>query len=90
MQIRPNSEAPINDTVRVHTFENDGWIPLAPFTTPQQWQLCHSFVNANVGSTKLNNILKHKLIVPDTKAKNLDQLYQHIPAMEGMDGLVCE
>jgi len=75
MQICPNSGVPINDTVQVRTFKDVGCNPLAPFTTPQQWQLCHLIVNTNIGTTKLNNILKHRLIVPDTKAKEINQLY---------------
>jgi hypothetical protein len=89
MEIFPNAEALIDDTVRVHSFEDDDWDPLAPFATPQQWQLCHSIVDTNLGKTKLNNILKRRLIVPDANAKNPDQLYQLIVDMEEMYGLVC-
>jgi len=75
MEIFPNTGAPIDDTVRVHSFEDEDWDPLAPFATPQQWQLCRSIVDTNLGKTKLNNILKQRLIVPDANAKNPDQLY---------------
>ena len=88
-EIFPNAGAPIDDTVRVHSFEDDDWDPLAPFATPQQWQLCRSIVDTNLGKTKLNNILKRRLIVPDANGKNPDQLYQLIADMEEMDGLVC-
>jgi len=88
-EIFPNAGAPIDDTVRVHSFEDDDWDPLAPFATPQQWQLCRSIVDTNLGETKLNNILKRRLIVPDANAKIPDQLYQLIADMEEMDGLVC-
>jgi len=37
----------------------------------------------------VNNILKWRLTVSDTNAKNPDQLYQLIVDMEEMDGLVC-
>jgi hypothetical protein len=46
-------------------------------------------VDTNLGKTKLNNILKWRLIVPDANAKNPHKLYQLIAKMEGMDGLVC-
>jgi hypothetical protein len=46
-------------------------------------------VDTNLGKTKLNNILKRRLIVPDGNATNPDQLYQLIADMEEMDGLVC-
>jgi len=88
-EIFPNTGAPINVTVRVHPFPDDDWDPLAPFATPQQWQLCRSIVDTNLGKMKLNNILKRRLIVPDANAKNPDQLYQLITDMEEMDGLVC-
>jgi len=45
-------------------------------------------VDTKLGKTKLNNILKPRLNVPDTNAKNPDQLYQLIADMEKMDGLV--
>jgi len=89
MELFPNAGAPIDDTVQVHSFEDDDGDPLAPFATPQQWQRCRSFVGTNLGKTKLNNILKRRLIVPDANAKNHDQLYQLIADMEEMDGLVC-
>jgi len=87
--IFPNAGAPIDDTVRVHSFEDDDWDRLAPFATPQQWQLCRSIVDTNLGKTKLNNILKRRFIVPDANAKNPDQHYQLIADMEEMDRLVC-
>jgi len=59
-EIFPNAGAPIDDTVRVHSCEDDDWDPLAPFATPQQWQLCRSIVDTNLGKMKLN---KH----PQTK-----------------------
>jgi len=88
-EIFPNAGATINDTVRAHPVEDDEWDPLAPFATPQHWQLCHSIVDTNLGKTKLNNILKRRLIVPDANAKNPDQLYQLIAEMEETDGFVC-
>jgi len=88
-EIFPDAGAPIDDTVRVHPFEDDDWDPLAPFAIPQQWQLCSSIVDTNLGKTKLNNILKRRLIVPDANAKNPDRLYQLIADMEEMDRLVC-
>jgi len=89
MEICPNAGAPINDTVRVHSSEDDDWDPLAPFATPHQWQLCRSIVDTNLGKPKLNNILKPRLIVPDANAKIPDQLYRRIADMEEMDRLVC-
>ena len=66
------------------------WLgPFAPFATPQQWRLCCSIVDANLGKTKLTNILKRRLIVPDANSKYPDQLYQLIAAMEEMDRVVC-
>ena len=50
----PNAGAPIDVTVKVDSFEDDDWDPLAPFPTPQQWQLCRSIVDTNLGKTKLN------------------------------------
>ena len=88
-EIFPNAGAPIDDTVRVHSFDHDDRDPLAPFATAQKWQLCHSIVDTNLGKTKLNNILKRRLIVPDANAKNPDQLYELIADMEEMDGRVC-
>jgi hypothetical protein len=88
-EIFPNAEAPIDHTVRVHSFEDDNWDPLAAFATPQQLQLCRSIVDTNLGKTKLNNIFKRRLIVPDANAKNVDQLYQLIADMDEMDRLVC-
>jgi len=58
IEIFPNAGAPIDDTVPVHAFDDDEWDPLAPFATPQQWQLCRSIGDTNLGKTKLNNILK--------------------------------
>jgi hypothetical protein len=46
-------------------------------------------VDTNLGKTKLNSILKQRLIVPDDNARNPDQLCQLIVGMEEMDGLVC-
>jgi hypothetical protein len=89
MEIFPNAGAPIDDTVRVHSFVDDDWDPLALFATPQQWQLCRSIVDTNLGKTKLNNILKRRLIVPDANAKNPDQLNPLIADMEEMDKLIC-
>jgi len=50
-EIFPNPGAAINDPVRVHSFEDDDWDPLALFATPQQWQLCCSIVDTNLGKT---------------------------------------
>jgi len=86
--IFPIAGAQIDDTVQVHSSEDDACHPLALFVTPQQWQLCRSIVDTNLDKTKLNNILKRRLIVPDTNAKNPDQLYPFIADMEEMDGLV--
>jgi hypothetical protein len=69
--------------------EDDDWDPLAQFATPQQWQLCRSIVDTNLGKTKLNNILERRLIVPDTNAKHPDQLNQLGADMEEIDGLEC-
>jgi len=88
-EIFPNAEAPIDDTVQVHSFQHDDWHPLAPFVTPQQWQLWCSIVDTNLGKTKLNNILKRRLIVPNANAKNPDQVNLLIADMEEIDGLVC-
>jgi len=68
--IFPNTEAPIGDTVHVHFFEDDDCDPLAVFATHQQWQLCHSIVDTNLGKTKLNNIIEWLLIVPNANANN--------------------
>jgi len=87
--IFPNTEAPIDDTVRVHSFEDYYWGPLALFAIRQQWQLCRSIVDDNLGITKLNNILKGRLIVSDANTKNPDQLYGLIADREEMDGLIC-
>jgi hypothetical protein len=58
MEIFLNTGAPIDGTVRVHSFQHDDWVPLALFATPQQRHLCPSSVDTNLGKTKLNNILK--------------------------------
>jgi len=89
MEIIPNAGAPINDTVRVHSLEDDDWDPLALFATHQQRQQCNSIVDTNQCKTKLNNILKGRLILPDAIANNPDLLYQLIQDMEAMDVLVC-
>jgi len=81
--------APIYNTVRVHSFEDNDWDSLAPFATPQQWQLCCSIVDTNLGKTKLNNNLKRRLIVPDANANNPDLLCQLIAHMAEMVGPVC-
>jgi len=52
----PNAGPPIDDIVCITSFELDNWDPLAPFTTPKQWQLCRSIVDTNVGKIKLNNL----------------------------------
>jgi hypothetical protein len=87
-EIFPNTWALINDTVQVHSFEDDDWDPLTLFATPQQWQLGHSIVDINLGKMKLNKFLKRIHIVPDANTKNTDQHYQLIVDMEEMDGLV--
>jgi hypothetical protein len=74
-EIYPNTEVQIDDTVRVQPIQDDDWDPLALFATLQQWQLCSSIVDTILGKTKLNNILKRRLIVPYANAKNPDQLY---------------
>lgn len=79
--------APINNTVRVQLFEDEDWYPLAVFATPKQWQLCSSIVDTNLGNMKLNNVLKRRLIVPDSNAENPDQLDHLITDMNEMDGL---
>jgi hypothetical protein len=89
LDIFPNARAPIDDTVPVQSFEDDDWDPLDLFATPQQWQLCCSIVDTDRGKTKLNNIIKRRLIVPDPYAKNPDQLNQLIADMEEIDGLGC-
>jgi hypothetical protein len=43
--IFPNAGAPIDDAVRVHSFEDDDWNPIALFAIPQKWQLCRSIVD---------------------------------------------
>ena len=48
------------------------------------------FVDTNLGKTKLNNILKRRLIEPDANTKTPDQHYELITDMDEMDGLVCE
>jgi hypothetical protein len=68
IELFPNAGALINDTVQVQTFEDDDWNPLAPFATPQQWELCSPIVGTNLCKMKLNNVLKRKLIVPDVNA----------------------
>jgi len=85
----PNAGAPIDDTVQVHSFEDDDWDPLAPFATPQQSQICCSIVDSNLGKTKVHNILERRLIVPHANVKNPNSLSQLIADMEKMDGLVC-
>jgi len=57
-EIFTNAGAPFDDTVQVQSSQDDDWDPLALIATPQQWQLCHSIVDTNLGKTKLNNILK--------------------------------
>jgi hypothetical protein len=71
-EIFPNAGGQIDDTVRVQSFEDDDLDSLALFGTPQQWQLCCSIVDNNLGKTKVNNILKRRLIVPDANANNRD------------------
>jgi len=71
MEIFLITGAPIDDTVRVLFFEDDDWDAVALFATPQQWQLCCSIVDTNLGKAKLNNILQWRLIVPDANAKAL-------------------
>jgi len=85
MEILSNAGTQIDDTVRVHSFEDEDWDPLPLFATPQQWQLCRSIMDTNLGKTKLSNILKRRLILPDANAKNPDQLHQLIADMEKMD-----
>jgi len=46
-------------------------------------------VDTNLGKTKVNNILKQKLIIPDTNAKPSDQLYLFIVDMKEIDGHEC-
>jgi len=87
--VLPNAGTPMDDTIQVHSFEDDDRDPLALFATPQKWQLCRSSVDTNLGKTKLNNIVKWSLIVPNANAKHHDQLYQLIADMEEMEGLVC-
>jgi len=85
--ILPHMGAPINNTVRIQLFEDEDWYPLAVFATPKQWQLCSSIVDTNLGNMKLNNVLKRRLIVPDSNAENPDQLDHLITDMNEMDGL---
>jgi hypothetical protein len=87
-EIFTNTGAPIDDTVRVHSFDGHDCDPHALFPTPQQWQLCSSIVDSDLGIAKLNNILKRRHIVPDADAKNPNQLFQLIVDMEEMNGLV--
>jgi hypothetical protein len=46
-------------------------------------------VDINLGKTKLYNILKRRLILPDGNDKNPNQHYQLIADMEEMDGHGC-
>ncbi|KAF8524251.1 hypothetical protein BDD12DRAFT_811059 [Trichophaea hybrida] len=85
----PHTGAPFDNIGHIPSFELDNWDPLSPFTTPEKWQLCRSIVDTNMGKTKLNNLLKRRLIVPGTDAKHADQLYQLIVDMDRMDGLGC-
>jgi len=89
MEIFLNAGAPIDDTACVQSYEDDDWDLFSPFATSQQWQLCCSIVATNQGTTKLNNILKRRLIVADANAKKPDHLYQLITDMEEMDGMGC-
>jgi hypothetical protein len=46
-------------------------------------------VDNNLGKTKVNIILPHKLIIPDTNANPSDRHYQFIVDMKEFDGQVC-
>jgi len=88
-ELFPNAETPINNIVQVQSFPKNHWDSRALFATPQQWLLCNSVVDTNLGKTKLNNILKWRLIAPNLNFKNPDQLSQSFGDMGIMDGLVC-
>jgi len=88
-EIFRNAGTPIDDKVWVQSFQYDNWDCPAPFATPQQSQLCHSLLDTNLGKTKLNNILKWRVIVPNTNNENLDQLYNLIACMKKINGLGC-
>jgi hypothetical protein len=82
IELFPNAGALINDTVQVQTFEEDDWNPLAPFATPQQWELCSPMVGTNLGKMKLNNVLKQKLIVPDVSAYTVISFFNSLRTLK--------
>ena len=86
-EVFPNAGRPLGDTVESF-FQYAHWEPLAPFETIEQWRLCRTIVEENIGQGKCDRMLQRDLFVPNAKISNAKQLCKLVAALEA-DGLGC-
>ena len=79
--------APHGDIIKPF-FQHADWEPLAPFVTIEQWQLCRTVVEANIGQGMCDRMLQRYLFVPNAKISSPKQLREFVGAL-GADGLDC-
>ena len=54
-------------------FQHADWEPLAPFATIEQWQLCRTVVEENIGQGMCDRMLQRYLFVPNAKISSAKQ-----------------
>ena len=86
-EVFPNAGAPLGDITEPF-FQHADWEPLAPFETIEQWQLCRTVVEENIGQGMCDRMLQRHLFVPNAKISSAKQLREFVAAL-GADGLDC-
>jgi hypothetical protein len=86
-EVFPNAGAPLGDAVEPF-FQHADWEPLAPFETIQQWRLCRTIVEENIGQGQCDRMLQRDLFDPNAKISNAKQLRKLVAALAA-DGLDC-
>ena len=86
-EVFPNAGAPLGDITEPF-FQHADWEPLAPFETIEQWQLCRTVVEENIGQGMCDRMLQRYLFVPNAKISSAKQLREFVAAL-GADGLDC-
>ena len=86
-EVFPNAGVSLGDAVELF-FQHADWEPLAPFETIEQWRLCRTVVEEDIGQRMCDRMLQRDIFVPNAKISNAKQLNKLVAAL-GADGLDC-
>jgi hypothetical protein len=78
---------PINGVIETPLYEREGWDPLFPFKTLEQWQLARTMVEANMSKSSVDRLLRRNLVNPSAQVATVDQLRKILQQMPERDSM---